>query len=627
MTQLSAYTLVYEQVAKSIAKLYEQWRNGQYITKQDLLEDFNKSLSDLYNNIGRSNTQIDQFIKGEPPSSAKYNTFISSFRDDINIVASQLDNISAKAVDVFNLMSAEIESEKNYTNRIYSKAKILQLYSQSPADDIVYVGDSFDNSDFIDLQKSAIESRPIVSNGQMCLPIKKKNYWSTSTIFINKSNGFLGNNHVITRASNEVEGDNYKYIWEESPSIDNKNNIKDQNPLTYFEYEALNVKKDTVTTQANKQTEDDFCFIVDDESLVNQPKGSLINWSNHDLSTPLVLDFKLSSSTAAKANCIKIIPYFGSNKTVKVSSIKIISVDGKEKSILDEPFYIGLSPEFLNNESSKNFFLSEAMIYFEESDVLECSIVMEQNQSNEVDILHNYWLTDYPEDKVVDESPFYGSIRFDPRALDEQVYKEVRFDQASVTPRLTNANIFKSKNLTTKNISVTVTKSNNSSLTYSVPIKVSRTLMKANRLSIGLRDVSLYYDEYADYAEFISLPFDFDLPVESVILNVESNEKLISSSSSLITAEISADGTNFIPIDTVQSGYAETDFLVPEVVAFNQSIPSGYKLPGVAYYSYPTPGIPKEVKKLWVKIKMKKSQSSNTTPVIYSYSLGVKVKK
>ena len=151
--------------------------------------------------------------------------------------------------------------------------------------------------------------------------------------------------------------------------------------------------------------------------------------------------------------------------------------------------------------------------------------------------------------------------------------------------------------------------------------------MKANRLSIGLRDVSLYYDEYADYAEFISLPFDFDLPVESVILNVESNEKLISSSSSLITAEISADGTNFIPIDTVQSGYAETDFLVPEVVAFNQSIPSGYKLPGVAYYSYPTPGIPKEVKKLWVKIKMKKSQSSNTTPVIYSYSLGVKVKK
>lgn len=627
MTQLSAYTLIYEQVAKSIAELYEKWRNNEYITKQDLLEDFNKSLSALYNNIGGTNTKIDQFIKGEPPSSVKYNSFISSLRDDINIAASQLDNISAKTIDVFNLISSEIESEKSYLNRIYSKTKILQLYSQSPADDIIYVGDSFDNSDYIDTQKSAIETMPAISSGQMSLPIKKKNYWPTSSVFINKSNGFLGNNHVVLRAQNDIEGDNYKYIWEESPSINNRNNIKDQNPLTYFEYEALNVKKDNITIQAGSGTEDDFCFIVDDDTLIDAPKGSLVNWSNHDMSNPLILSFKLSSASVAKANCIKIVPYFGSSKSVKISSIKIFSSDGKEKDIIDKPFYIGLSPEFLNNESSKNFFLNDATIYFEESEITECSIIMEQNQPNEVDILHTYWLTDYPQNQINDESPFYGSIKFDPRSLDEQIYKEVRFDQTAVTPKMTNANIFKSKNISTKSISVSVTKSDNSTLTYSVPIKLSRTLLKAQRLSIGLRDVSLFYDEYADYAEFISLPFAFDLPVEAVILNVESNEKSISNSSSLITAEISADGINYLPIDTVQSGFSETDFSVPEVVAFNQNIPSGYRLPGVSYYSYPSQGIPREVKNIWVKIKIRKNQSTNTTPVIYSYSLGVKVKK
>jgi hypothetical protein len=632
MTQLSTYTLIYEQVAKSIAKLYEQWKNGEYVTKQDLLNDFNKSLAELYKTAGTVNTTIDQFIKGEPPSSIKFNKFLSSMRDDINISASQLDNLSAKVTDAFNLIKAEIESEKNYSNRIYSKAKVLQLYSESPADDLIYVGDSFDNTDYIDSQKSPLDAKPIVSNGQLSLSIKKRNYWSAGTVLINKSNGFPGNNHVVVRDTNEIEGDNYKYIWEESASIDNRNNIKDQNPLTYFEYEALNVRKNTITPQAIQYTEDEFSYIVDDDTLIDAPKGSLVNWSNHSLSEPLVLDITLSNTGASKTNCIKIVPYFGSSKTVKVSSIVIKVSDGTEQEILDKPVYIGLSPEFLNNESSKNFFLNEATIYFKESEVIECRVKMEQNQYSEVDILHNYWMTDYANDTIIDNSPFAGQIKFDPKAVDEEVYQEVRFDQTSITPKMTNPNIFKSKNITSKNVSVTVISkkpdsNNQTSQTYSVPVKVSRTLMKADRMSIGLRDISLYYDEYSEYAEFISLPFSFDLPVEAVILNVISNEKLISDSVSLVTAEISADGKNFLPIDTVQSGFAETDSSVPEVIAFNQNIPSGYKLPGIAYYSNPTTGIPKEVKQLWVKIKVKKDPYSNTTPVIYSYSLGVKVKK
>jgi hypothetical protein len=75
----------------------------------------------------------------------------------------------------------------------------------------------------------------------------------------------------------------------------------------------------------------------------------------------------------------------------------------------------------------------------------------------------------------------------------------------------------------------------------------------------------------------------------------------------------------------VQSGYSNTEAKVDEVIAFNQAVPSGYKLPGVAYYSHPD--VPLEVKSLMIKLKIKKNSSSNITPALYSYTLGVKVKK
>ena len=126
MTQLSPITLVYDQIALSIANMLKKQAAGDYVTKQDVLEDFNKNLKDIYDKINSPQTSLELFTKSEPPSSTKMNKFINSIRDDINVSAKQLDFLNAKAVSLFNLFTSEIENEKKYSERILSKTKVLR---------------------------------------------------------------------------------------------------------------------------------------------------------------------------------------------------------------------------------------------------------------------------------------------------------------------------------------------------------------------------------------------------------------------------------------------------------------------------------------------------------------------
>jgi len=164
MAQLSPSTSIFDQVATSLFDLVEKYNNGKYLTKQDLLEDFNKALNNAYNNIDTINSKLNLITKGEPPSSQKMNEFFSTLKNDVNISAKQLDYLLAKTISVFNMFTSEIENEKKYSQRIFSKAKVLQMYAQSPAEDIIYTGDSFDNQDYMDFAKMSKTENPLVSN-------------------------------------------------------------------------------------------------------------------------------------------------------------------------------------------------------------------------------------------------------------------------------------------------------------------------------------------------------------------------------------------------------------------------------------------------------------------------------
>lgn len=634
MAQLSPSTSIFDQVATSLSAVAEKLKNGKYITKQDLIFDFNQALNEAYKNIDSFNTNLDLFIKGEPPTSVKINKFVNSLKNDINISAKQLDYLTAKTISIFNLFTSEVENEKKYSQRIFSKAKILQMYSSSPAEDIVYIGDSFDNQDYMDFSKMKVNENPMVYNGSATIQAARTTNWSVSQLIVNHSNGFMGNNHVVIKKKNELDKINYEYVFSNSPSISNPLNIIDKNPLTYFEYEALNVDKTKYKNILDfVPSNNEFSYIVDSEELSSAPKRSLVNWSNHNLQEPLKLDFTMQTSFPSMANSIKISPYFGYAKIIKVSNIYITNDLNQTEDVIKEAFFIGLSPESLTKEAYSKYYFDSAFVKFSDRKVSKVRIVFEQPYFSEEEIMHIYWVTNYTQ-STSDNSPFFGSVRFNPDSLSKDIYQEINYNKDAIIPPLSNPNIFKKNNVTNKEITVSIKKkstdtkyTSESVQTFNIPLKLQRDIIKCKRMSIGLRDVSVEYIEYLDSAEIISMPYVFDYAVESVMLGIESDISVISSNVQLISSQISVDdGNHWLDINSTQYGFnSSLSSQNPEVLVLNQNVAPGYKLPGVGYYNYPK--IPQDVKSILVKIRMLKDQKTNIVPTVYAYTLAAKVKK
>ena len=154
-----------------------------------------------------------------------------------------------------------------------------------------------------------------------------------------------------------------------------------------------------------------------------------------------------------------------------------------------------------------------------------------------------------------------------------------------------------------------------------VPITAETEMYRAKRLAIGIMDISVSYETYADQAEIVSTPYLFDVPVEAIMLSAEASIDNTFSDKININYYISADGSNWIKISPVQ---LDTQGIA-EVIVFNKNIPDSYQIPGVAYLN--NPKVPNIVNKIYVKIEMIKNKNTNITPLIYSYELIAKVKK
>ena len=195
MAQVSANTLTYDQIYLKLKNFMIKDFNNEFLTNAEKIEEYNKILKEIQDSILDQDYYYEPFIKGEPPTSAKLNKFSTNLSDNINSLAKQLDYLNAKTINGYNMFVREIENEKRYSERIASKAKILQMYSESPANDIIYNGDSFDNYDNIDIQKIKVDYNPLILNGKFTLPIKSIKQWNSSKVSITSTSGFMGNNH------------------------------------------------------------------------------------------------------------------------------------------------------------------------------------------------------------------------------------------------------------------------------------------------------------------------------------------------------------------------------------------------------------------------------------------------
>jgi hypothetical protein len=135
----------------------------------------------------------------------------------------------------------------------------------------------------------------------------------------------MGNNHQVIRSTNSDGTSSYRYVFESNPTISSVASIIDSNPLTYFEYEALNVDRDNGPVNKNTVSNNEFSYVIGNQTDVLQGRGTLTNWSNYDISKVLTLTVVMESNVSTNANSIEIVPYFGSSNFVKVKKVFFIN--------------------------------------------------------------------------------------------------------------------------------------------------------------------------------------------------------------------------------------------------------------------------------------------------------------
>lgn len=483
MTQLSSNTLVYQQVFDRLRRFFLKDFRKEFKSNQQRLEEYNRILQDLYNNISAPSTKYDPYIKGEPPRSSKINVFSQNLAYDLKNAMAQTDYLTAKTINFFNLFQSEIENEKKYVQRIFSKAKILQMYNKAESEDLIYFGDSFDNLDFIDVSKIKRGYIPTIKDGSASFPIRRKQENSFGKISILSGNGFLGNNHQVNDAVSDEGATYYRYIGLDNPSLSRIEVISDSNPLTFMEYEALKVDK-SVYEESDRPSENEFCYVTVNGFSTNEPAGSLVNWSNFDED---VLKFTLEFSNNSSRNLInniEITPFFGSVNLIKVTSIKVFNQEDVSEEVLDSPIYIGSNLDPLNIEIAKNYFYFKANITFSERIMTKALITFEQESPSDIKILHAYWQPDYSED-YQGTSPFVGLSRFNPDSL--VGFEEIIYDIKPILPKV--------------NDPFAIKKNDNARVLFPISLKKERYTEQFNVIVFTEKDSNLkfYFSNFKDW--------------------------------------------------------------------------------------------------------------------------------
>jgi hypothetical protein len=446
MTQLSASTMPYQQMVHKVGQLITAINSASLITKDEIAEQYINILNEIKNQIGAPLASYSPFIKGEPPRSEKFNKFFAEYAQDVSVLSKQIDYLNAKTISVFNLFSKEIEGEKRYSERIASKCKILQMYSRSPSDDLIYIGDSFENDDLIDYTKIAKGSNPLIRGGIASFAIESSKRWVPDAIEVVSGNGFIGNSHQVVKANNDENTSEYKYVFENNKTLNNLRSIVDNNPLSYFEYENINVDKSTarppLTTIAQ---ENEFKFLKTEMNSSNANESNTIDWSSHPESEPLTLKLKLTSNSGRIANSIDITPFFGSSKYVEVTEVLVFAKDGSSENVLKNTIFIGSSLVPLNIELAQNYFYNKATVRFPERQVSKIEISFRQPTYSNIDIKHVYWK---PSSTNVN-NPFVNLSRFNPDALSRDIYESIKYNKYQLIPTLSNPTKYKT---TTQNV-------------------------------------------------------------------------------------------------------------------------------------------------------------------------------
>ena len=464
MAQLSTDTLVYSQIIKKVQDFLVKYHRDQNTDALDFDDEYKKLLADIEKSVGKPIAELPIFHKGEIPSSDKFNKFSKDLASDVNVIMQQLESLVANYINVFNQITSEIESEKNFLSRIRSKISVLELYSESSARNITYFGDTFNNLDFVDSSKIRNGFLPDVSDGFACLPRKTSKRVSANIKVANQNYNNQQNKQIsYADISNGMKGANHLYFLDtqtSNPFVFEKDSLAlrsnelamlDESPATYFEYEAINV--------VGYSQNPDYEFQYSLSSAENSQ--SYMTWANFDTSQPLKLTVELDvkNKSGEYINYISIVPFFGyvgidTIKNIKISSIKFYNeTDNIITPLINESnsFYIGSDIVAPSLSSKDQYFYNKGVLRFQRVKANKVYITFEQPSFNDVTVKHAYW-TPYETRELANTNAtttsWRGQSRFTPTAIvsDSSNYRveDVSWNKRAIVPFIERPNEIKS---------------------------------------------------------------------------------------------------------------------------------------------------------------------------------------
>jgi hypothetical protein len=576
--------------------------------------------------IGKPMTQYEPFFDGEPARSDKVNRFLSALQKDINILEEQVELMRASAVHIHNNMKTQLEQAKFENEQALNKLKTLQLYTSAQNNEITIFGDYLNSDNLIDytvidpVRKTVLEKPGQISLSKV--NSTNEDLMSAASVrVLSTSNGIPGRLVEVQQVNPRMQqpglvylpvvdpNDLYRFTALRSP-MNNLDNITDGSPVTWFEYEK------NLVEEADRINALDFGFRYKfTDSNINRQdlnfvdyglsKNELLDWANGPSGNSLKLDLEFDLKAPKNINKIDYMPFDlegNKNHPTTIKSVEV-SLDKNEwETVYPTNVVVTSSVNLENIDIDGNISINNASWSLDNKEVRYVRFSIEQSRSIDTKIGHIYYKTRLRTLRQIDPDSAAPSI----------IERVVGGDRVE-GPIPTTANPTKYYD---PSFSI-VEDANSGDNLYSSLVK-NVEIFNGKRWAIGIRDISIGQSEYSKFSEIITKPFRINGVIDRVSLEASSYIPEVFPADTLwIKYFISPDnGLSWQQISRIQDDYLG----IPEIIAYNDRIPSEFKEANIGYYNTRNP-----VSSIRLKVQLSRpSDQAYLTPLLYWYKLKVK---
>lgn len=571
------------------AEYHKDHTIDQYDSNSTLVD----QLHDTFNQPDKP-LMYKRFIQGNMPLMPQdFDRTFYEVDKDLEILYGALNLISDNLISHFNYAQTDKLRSKNKLRRLSSMTNEFHLLAHQQYMNVNYITNTFSTTESIDYEfMSGLPAQVLVDQGVVTLGFYSSiNISPDATVHKLEGNGQLGNAHVINPDIIEDESralSHDMFFLEHKDPHDNPRNILDSKPDTWVEYQRVNIPNDI----KQQYPEHDFSWATGQRMgdtlrmrlIIKLEQPTRINWLHIDPYLPprYARGHITVHSINTSLDGIKFYPIY-EHHPVLHTEIDLIAVSS--------PYII---PDFVQLEAEEHHKLASQGIWnFPSVDAQYVEIVLDQHKST-------------------------------PELFGITVYEETRSKRDSDGILVTT-----STRVPESSVSEEVQEGLPGQYNISDDVYIDKSIdvVAGWRYCLGLRDINIYHNTFAESSELVSKPHKFDKPIEAIAMHVseyipEEFIEDIGQRYDWVEYLISFNDVDWYPISPIHHRAFGDEHIPPKIYTINTN-----------YYDDPNElphniQLPEDVYQVRVKIILHRPEDLELfTPLIEEYTLRVVFKE